>query len=149
MPVLTLHLAELHPTPDVRRLVERSARAYADVLGSPADRIRVLVHLHDPALTLVGGEFLDEAPQAAAPYFEFVVLAGRPPGQRTLLAEVLADLIVENLGVRRELVRGRAVEVAPADWSIAGVPAGTARATEIAARAAVDGSGASPHGGSR
>jgi len=63
-----------------------------------------------------------------------IVLAGRPLAQRHALLEAFTDLLVEHLGAERSLIRGRAIEVDPDDWSIGGVAASTARRAEISAR---------------
>ncbi len=63
------------------------------------------------------------------------MLRGRPVEQRHRLLAELTDVLVDVLGVRRAVVRGRIVPVDPDDWGIGGVPASSARAAEIAARA--------------
>ncbi|MCE0765124.1 tautomerase family protein [Pseudonocardia kujensis] len=144
MPILTLHLVDgRHRPDDIRALVAACAATYAHELDSPMDRVRVFVRFHDPALTFVAGAFVDDVEASledptdlTAPFFEFIVLKGRPLAQRQNLLAAFTDLVVSHLGVRRELVRGRAIEVDPQDWGIGGVPAFTTRASEIAARAA-------------
>ncbi len=144
MPVLRFHLVQgRHAVEDVRALVSACCRDYADVLGSPIERVRGLVHQHDPSTTFVAGAFVADhqspvggAGDLTAPFFEFIVLSGRPPEQRARLLEAFTDHAVTHLGVHRDLVRGRAVEVDPADWAIAGVPAAVTRASEIEARKA-------------
>ncbi|GAA3587646.1 hypothetical protein GCM10022222_85350 [Amycolatopsis ultiminotia] len=144
MPILTLHLVEgRHSPEDIRAVVAACADAYANELNSPMDRVRAFVRFHDPALTFVAGAFVDDVDAPAghpadptAPFFEFIVLKGRPLAQRQNLLATFTDLVVSHLNVRRELVRGRAIEVDPQDWGIGGTPASTMRASEIAARAA-------------
>ncbi len=63
------------------------------------------------------------------------MLAGRPRAQREELAARFTDLIVDLLGVPRSAVRGRIIEVDPANWFIGGHSAAGVRADEIAARA--------------
>lgn len=135
MPVLTFHLGEgQHTRGDIRSLLSASSRTYAEVLDSPIDRVRATARTHDPALGCVGGRFADDEATPTAPVFDFLVLAGRPREQRTRLLAAFTDLVVEHLGVRRDAVRGRAIEVDPQDWAIGGVPAAEVRSTEIAAR---------------
>ena len=143
MPVLRFHLVQgRQSVDDVRALVEVCCRDYSQVLGSPMERVRAFVHQHDPSMTFVAGAFIDDRPADGAgedlyaPFFEFIVLSGRPPEQRHHLLEAFTDHTVTHLGVRRDLVRGRAIEVEPADWGIAGVPAAVTRASEIEAREA-------------
>lgn len=133
MPVLEIHLVEGdHDPDDVTRLLHEASRRYAEVLGSPLERIRAFATPHARGDVVVGGE----AGGAPAPYFTAVVLEGRPVEQRHRLLADLTEVIVEHLGVERSRVRGRIVQVPPDDWAIGGVPASGARRDEIAARAA-------------
>lgn len=144
MPVLTFHLVAGRHGPDqIRALVSACCHDYAKVLGSPVDRVRAFVRTYEPAFTFVAGAFADDvaSPIGAdddltAPFFEFIVLRGRPTEQRTRLLGAFTDHTVSCLGVRRELIRGRAIEVDPPDWAIGGAPASVTRATEIEAREA-------------
>ncbi|MFR9806501.1 tautomerase family protein [Pseudonocardia sp. RS010] len=143
MPILTFHLVDGRHAPErVRALLRDCCQVYADVLGSSMERVRAFVSLHAPELTFVAGRFADESVgpvggpgDLSAPFFQFIVLRGRPLEQRQRLLVAFTDLAVEHLGVHRELVRGRAIEVEPVDWAIAGTSAAERRADEIAARA--------------
>ncbi len=134
MPILTVHLVDgLHtPAQHAELLTAMSAR-YAEVLGSPVDRVRAYVTLLRPEHWATGGV---PGGAVSAPYFTAIVLEGRPAEQRRRLLADLTDLLVDVLGVDRSLVRGRIIQVHPDDWGIGGVPAGELRAAEIAARAA-------------
>lgn len=132
MPVLEVHLVDGQHDPGAlhRLLGELSARS-AEVLGSPVDRVRVLVTLHRPELVAVGGVVGGDP----APWFTASVLTGRPAGQRAALLAGLTDVLVDVLGVHRARVRGRIAQVPPEDWGIGGVPAAAVRADEVRARA--------------
>jgi phenylpyruvate tautomerase PptA (4-oxalocrotonate tautomerase family) len=131
MPIVHFHLVEgAHEPERVGALLRRASHRYAEILDSPLQRVRAFAVTYSPGYAAVAGE------PAAAPYFEFLVLAGRPKEQRHALLAAFTDLIVEELGVDRGLVRGRVVQLDPDDWAIGGVPASAARASEIAARAA-------------
>ena len=141
MPIVTFHLTDgVNSTEAMQRLLVESSELYARVLDSPMGRVRAFVNLHPAALVAVAGELVSENPRNA-PYFEFLMLAGRPLGQRHDLMHGFTDLVVEILGAPRELVRGKAIVLDPDDWAIAGVPASVRRAAEIAARAGAAGSG--------
>lgn len=61
VPILTFHLVGgRHSRGDIRSLISACCRDYAEVLGSPMERVRSFVHLHDPGLTLVAGSFIDD-----------------------------------------------------------------------------------------
>ena len=92
-----------------------------------------MVRYHPDDVAVAGTVVGAGAPPS--PYFTAIVLAGRPALQRQELAERFTDLIVDILGAQRSLVRGQVIEVDPANWVIAGNPADTLRAGEIAARA--------------
>jgi 4-oxalocrotonate tautomerase len=83
----------------------------------------------------VAGVPLDRGGQPA-PYFEFLVLRGRPSAQRHALLAGFTDLLVDLLDAPRDLIRGRVVQLDPEDWGIGGSPAATVRADEIRSRAA-------------
>lgn len=131
MPIVEVHLVEgAHtPTQHAGLLTALSAR-YAEVLDSPLSRIRAYLTLHEPGHWSTGGE-----PGVPAPYFTAIVLAGRPAEQRHRLLAAFTDVVVDVLGVDREVVRGRIIQVDPDDWGIGGVPASAARRGEITARA--------------
>lgn len=136
MPVAHLYLTQCTDEQQRELLVETSRR-YADVLDSPIERVRVFVHRLDPASCAFAGVPADES-GATAPYYEALMLQGRPAEQRTRLLGMFTDVLVEILGADRDTVRGLVTEIDPATWAIAGVPASVVRANEIAARAAAD-----------
>lgn len=142
MPIVNFHLLAGHSSPeqDERLLVEAS-RLYSELLAAPIERVRTFITAHAPGQFAVGGEPCSRG-GAHAPYFECIVFAGRSVEQRQSLLRAFTELLVEVLGVRRELVRGSCRCVAPEDWAIGGVPASVLRAGEVAARArAAEGSG--------
>lgn len=131
MPILEVHLVEgCHTGTQHAELLAALSRCYAEVLESPLSRVRAFLVLHPPAQWVTAGE-----PGVEAPYFTALALRGRPVEQRHRLLGACTDVIVDVLGVDRQLVRGRIVQVDPEDWGIAGVPASAARRTEIEARA--------------
>jgi 4-oxalocrotonate tautomerase len=142
MPIVNFHLVAGSSTPEQdERLLQRASALYAEVLASPLDRVRAFITLHGPEQFAVGGELVS-ASGDQAPFFDFIVLDGRPLDQRQQLMRGFTDLLVEVLGVRRERVRGCCRRVPPEDWCIAGEPASELRRTEIEARAAAAGKSA-------
>lgn len=136
MPIVNFHLVAGSSTPEQdERLLKRASALYAEVLASPIDRVRAFITPHDPEQFAVAGELVSASGQHA-PFFDFIVLAGRPAEQRQRLLAAFTDLLVEVLGVRRELVRGCCRQVDPEDWGIAGQPASALRRSEIEARVA-------------
>lgn len=135
MPIVTFHLAEgQYPTSAMQQLLVKSCQLYSRVLDSPMERTRAYVSLCPAELMVVGGEPVSAVP-SKAPYFEFLMLAGRPLQQRHDLLRGFTDLLVETLEAPRELIRGKAIELAPDNWAIGGEPASARRAGEINARA--------------
>lgn len=134
MPVLTIHLvAGQHDDTQVETLLLRCSEFFAAGLKCPVDRVRVFVTEHRPNHFCQGGKLVRDSGDKTA-YFSFVVLEGRPLEDRQMLLTGFTDLIVEILGVPRQLVRGGIVPVAPENWAIAGTPASVARQAEIEAR---------------
>jgi 4-oxalocrotonate tautomerase family enzyme len=143
MPILTVHLVEgLHAPAQHSTLLTTLSARYAEVLGSPIERVRVRLALDRPEHWATGGVPAAVEP-VSAPYFTAVVLEGRPVQQRQRLLAEVTDILVDVLGVDRSLVRGRIVPVHPDDWAIGGVPASEVRRAEVAARSA-GGSGSTP-----
>ncbi|KSU61188.1 tautomerase family protein [Gordonia hongkongensis] len=136
MPVAHFHIPVGSASTEQRAaLLTAASAAYSRILDSPIERVRAFVVQYDPTDLAVGGQLVADG-GSAAPYFTAIVLAGRPPQQRSELLAAFTDLVVEHLDVERSGVRGQIVEVAPENWGIAGVPASDVRASEIALRAA-------------
>ncbi len=135
MPIVNFQLVEgmTSPEQDARLLIGAS-RLYAEVLKAPMERVRAFITLHAAGRFAVAGE-LAAGNGLHAPYFEFIVLDGRPADEIDRLLAGFTDLLVDVLGVRRDLVRGSCRRVAPEDWAIGGVPASVLRSDEVAARA--------------
>lgn len=134
MPLVTYHLVEDQLTDyQSEKLLLKGAELYAEVLDSPVERVRALINTYQANRALVGGRVLFAGEQGA-PYFEFIVLAGRPEEQIQSLMAGFTDLLVDVLGVERSVIRGRCIRVAPEDWGIAGRSAAELRASEIEAR---------------
>lgn len=137
MPVLQIHVMHgQHPTPALQALARQCSALFADTLGCPQARIRVLLHTHLPELCLVGGEPADQTPPA--PFFSFYLLEGRPQACRDALLAGFTRLLADTLQVDAARVRGAALSVPPADWSIGGQAASAVRQQEILARQAVN-----------
>ena len=135
MPVVNFHLLAGHSTAEQdEQLLKGASRLYAEVLKAPIERVRAFITTYPASQFAVAG-----APCSAnglhAPFFEFIVLDGRALEDRQRLHQGFTDLLVDMLGVSRELVRGVCRRVPPEDWSIGGVPASVLRAEEVAARA--------------
>lgn len=136
MPVVEFHLvAGLATAQQCEQLLAEATARYAEVLASPPERVRAFITLREPAQVAVGGVPVSRS-GVHAPYFTCLMMAGRPAEQRVAALSALTDVVVEVLGVPRDVVRGRAVLVAPEDWAIGGSPAAQVRADEVAARAA-------------
>ena len=136
MPVAHFHIPVGSASTEQRAaLLTAASAAYSRVLDSPIERVRAFVVQYDPTDLAVGGQLVADG-GSTAPYFTAIVLAGRPPQQRSELLAAFTDLVVEHLDVERSGVRGQIVEVAPENWGIAGQPASDVRASEIALRAA-------------
>ncbi|HTF48723.1 MAG TPA: tautomerase family protein [Pseudonocardia sp.] len=135
MPIVTFHLVEgRYPPERLDELLERASTLYARVLDSPLERVRAFVAGYPAERVAVAGTRVSRGAQPA-PYFEFLVLHGRPVAQRHALLAGFTDLLVELLDAPRALIRGRAVQLEPDDWAIAGEPASATRRAEIQARA--------------
>ena len=136
MPVVTYQLiAGQHDNAAIGSLLTKSALLFAEVTGSPVDRIRAFAD-ERPATHACVGETLVSQSGASAPLFVFWLLEGRPIEQRHALMAGFTDLLVSELGVDRQSVRGAVHVVPPDNWAIAGVPASAVRRAEIEARAA-------------
>ncbi|WP_079437453.1 tautomerase family protein [Zoogloea sp. LCSB751] len=142
MPIINFHLVEGLSTPaQDERLLLGACRLYAQVLDAPMDRVRAFITSHRPSQMAVAGDLVAHN-GLHAPWFDFIVLDGRPLVQRQHLLRGFTDLIVDVLGVRRELVRGCCRRVQPEDWAIGGEPASVLRKDEVDARARAAASGA-------
>jgi 4-oxalocrotonate tautomerase len=135
MPVVNFHLISQQSTPSQdERLLKEAAKLYGEVLKSPMERVRAFITVHAAEQFLVAGELVSNN-GLHAPYFDFIVLEGRPLEERHRLMAGFTDLLVDILGVQRDLVRGSCRRIEPEDWSIGGVAASELRANEIKARA--------------
>ena len=138
MPILEYHLTEgQHSDDQIAELILASSHLYADVLQSPIERVRVLVHLHRPQHHAVGGRLISEG-AGLAPYFHFLVLEGRPVEQCHRLLQGFTDLLERTLRVDRQRIRGGCWPIPAAMWGIGGQPASALRAHEIMARAQLE-----------
>lgn len=143
MPILEYHLVENTYTDEqCEQLLVESSKLYAELLKSPIDRVRVLIHLYKPTMAATAGVPISRGGRSA-PHFHFLVLQDRPIEDRHALLAGFTDLLVNILGVERGLVRGGCWPISPEDWAIGGTPASVMRAAEVKARA--DQAAASPN----
>ena len=134
MPVMTIRLiANEHTDAEVNRLLVAASKTYAAVLECPVDRVRVYIDEYLPQRVIAGGCVATQ--RAPAPFFDFIVLKGRPLAQRQNLLEKMTSLIAEVLSVDAAEVRGMCREVDADNWAIGGQTASVKRRAEIAARA--------------
>lgn len=134
MPVMEIHLVEGQFDENQQEAaLGECAAFYAEVLGSPMERVRVFVTEHKPGQFFAAGKLARVDP-TPAPYFKFIVLEGRPVEQRHRLLTGFTDIIERVLGVERERIRGGCWAVPAEDWAIGGEPASRKRGDEIAAR---------------
>lgn len=135
MPIIHFHVCD---TPASRAagaaLLQDASACYATVLQTPIERIRAFMTLHPPEMFLVAGE-LCSVSASQAPFFDFIVLDGRPLAERQRLLAEFTELCVQHLGVDRAVVRGVCRRVPPEDWGIGGVSASELRRAEIDTRA--------------
>ncbi len=138
MPIVKYYLVEgRHSDQAISELLTRSCALFAEVLESPIDRVRAFAHEFRPQAVCAGGVMVSDGADEA-PYFRFMLLAGRPVEQRQRLLTGFTDLLVEVLGVERSRVRGGMWLVDPENWAIGGTPASELRRAEIEARAATE-----------
>ena len=85
MPVVNFHLVEGLTTPEQdERLLLGACRLYADVLRAPMERVRAFITPHRASQFAVAGELVAHN-GLHAPYFDFIVLDGRPLDERQRL----------------------------------------------------------------
>lgn len=142
MPIVQFHLvADHYPDSAIAALLEEASTFYVDTLyptldPRPIERVRAFVS-PVPAEHFATGGRLVSLGGTAAPYFTCLSLEGRPVEQLQALLAGFTDLIERHLRCDRATIRGTVVEIAPAFWSIGGVPASQARDTEKALRAGI------------
>lgn len=135
MPIVQFHLIEDHyPKASVAALLREASVFYVETLypsvtPPPIDRVRAFV-TPVPAWHWATGGVLVAEGGMAAPYFTCLALTGRPVEQLQALMAGFTDLIARHLGSDRKVIRGTVSQIDPALWSIGGVPASEARATE-------------------
>ena len=135
MPIVTFHLAEgAASEAQCEQLMSQASAAYAEILESPIERVRVFINVYSAKRLAVGGAVLAEDSQGA-PYFEYLVLQGRPASQRQALMSTFTTLVADVLAIDKGLVRGRCVQLDPEDWGIGGTLASELRKKEIDSRA--------------
>ncbi len=141
MPVCNIHVLAGHPRPALQQLVRDAARAYAEVLGAPVERVQVWITEIDPGLAAIAGETADvvlASAERGAVEIPFVRLAmmERPLEQEQRAIRIMTDLVAGALGGDPSRIRVEIQHISPERWGIGGVPASVLRAAEIAARKA-------------
>ena len=140
MPIIHFHLVEGQSTPaQEEHLLKKSSAFYAEILQCPIERVRAFIQTYPSRRCAVAGALVGHD-KGQAPYFEFLVLEGRPLDQRQRLLNGFTDLLVETLGVDRTFIRGHCKRVQPEEWSIGGVPASDLRKKDIQTFTKVDSS---------
>ena len=136
MPIVTFHLAEQSCSEaDAAQLITDASELYSRVLSAPMERVRVFINYYPANALGVAGKPLTSG-HKGAPFFEAIVLSGRPKEQRHELMLGFSRLVAAALSVEQSVVRGRIIQIDPDDWSIGGIPAAEMRKQEIADRAA-------------
>ena len=141
MPIANVQLLAGRPDAVRRELLREVARAFADVLASPIDRVQVWLTELDPALVAIGGVPADELSVAdrqtrEIPLVRLVMMGDRPLEQVHRAITELTSVVARVLGVEAERVRVEAQSIDGDRWGIGGVPASVKRRAEIEARAA-------------
>jgi phenylpyruvate tautomerase PptA (4-oxalocrotonate tautomerase family) len=141
MPIANVQLLAGRPDAVRRELLREVARAFADVLASPIDRVQVWLTELDPALVAIGGVPADELSAAdretrEIPLVRLVMMGDRPLEQVHRAITELTSVVARVLGVEAERVRVEAQSIDGDRWGIGGVPASVKRRAEIEARAA-------------
>ncbi|WP_257557537.1 tautomerase family protein [Sphingobium sp. CFD-2] len=140
MPIVQFHLvADQYPEEAVAALLEAASFFYVQALyptvsPPPLERVRAFATSVPAHRWATGGRLVSDG-AAPAPWFTCIALEGRPTEQLQALAAGFTDLVERHLGCDRSLIRGTVMPVAPALWSIGGVPASEARASEASLRA--------------
>jgi len=136
MPVVTFHLVDNETNnAKAEELLQGACALYAEVLEAPIERIRAFITMHRAEHFLVHGQLCSKN-GVNSPFFDFIIMNGRPIELHNRLMAGFTDLLVDVLGVKRDDVRGICRRVEPEDWCISGVPASEARKAEVEARKA-------------
>ncbi len=114
--------------PASERLLQRASETFADILESPVDRIRAYIKTLPGHHCASGGVV-----PGTSPFFEFMVLEGRPLAQRQELMKQFSEILAEEAGIPLSQVRGMCRRVPAEEWCIAGKPASEARAAHVSA----------------
>ncbi len=130
MPFLRVDLAGPVEPELKRALLVGTAELFAEITGSPLERIRTQVHeLPADSFALGGIPIGDSGMQA--PFITLDLFRGRPSEQHRELVERIPALVADLVGCPIELTRLRINEVDPERWGIGGVQASELRRREI------------------
>jgi 4-oxalocrotonate tautomerase family enzyme len=122
VPFLRVDLADPVDPERKRKLLVRTAELFAEVVGSPLERVRTQVVELPADGVAVGGVPVAESGQQA-PFIWIELLAGRPADRHEALIERQTALVASILGIPPDHVRVRITEVPPRLWGSAGRPA--------------------------
>jgi 4-oxalocrotonate tautomerase family enzyme len=133
MPFLRVDLAGPIDPGVKRELLRQTAELFAEITGSPIERIRTQVHELPADSFAVGGVPIADSGEQA-PFITLDLFQGRAREQHTALIERIPALVADIVGVPIERTRLRINEVSPGGWGIGGVAASDLRRGEIRER---------------
>lgn len=139
MPVIHFHLENnKYSQEQCEELMIKASEIYCSVLYNTTEeefmsRVRIFLQFYPSWGMATSGTPISRG-GANAPYFDFIVLEGRPIDEIQELIEGFTDLLVDLLGAERSLIRGACWPVTPEHWGIGGVPASVLRSKEIVSR---------------
>jgi len=140
MPIANIHVLAGHPRPVLKQLLREVSATYAEVTGSPMDRLQVWITEIDPELYAIAGVPADEClaqgdrADLEIPLVRLVLLADRPMSQVHDAIREVSATVARVLGGDPDRVRVEVQPVEAARWGIGGVPATIKRAADLAAR---------------
>lgn len=133
MPFIRVDVAEGLPREAKRRLLRETAELFAEITGSPLERVRSQVHELSRDDFAVGGISIAES-GVQAPFVTLDLFVGRPTEQHTALIERISARVAEICDVPVDRLRLRINQIDPGCWGIGGVPASVLRQREIESR---------------
>ena len=135
MPMLQIDLMEGHPAQVHATLVQRCTALFAEIVVSPIERFRALVNVVPRDQWALGGVV---AAERISPLIRIHLIEGRPLEMLHRLMAEMSALVAEILDIPLANTRVLITEFPGTHWGIGGIPASSARAAEIAARASAD-----------
>lgn len=151
MPVANIHVLTGHPRPLLKQLLCEAAAALSRVIEAPPERLQIWITEVDPELYAIGGRPADEVlqttprQQAEVPLIRMALMEGRSVETLHRVMAEMSAVVSRVLGGDPTRVRVQIDHIHPDRWAIGGIPASTARAAEIAQRAARAGAQGTEH----